>query len=80
MSDKIEHYYVSVKPQSKTSEIKQENDLLKASVKAVPIDGKANEELLYLLSRHFKVRKSDIKIQSGRNAKKKLIKIVRKGE
>ncbi len=80
MSDKTEHFYVSVKPQSRTSEIKQEDNLLKAYVKAVPIDGRANEELLYLLSRYFKVRRSDIKIQSGKNSKKKLIQVVRKGE
>ena len=80
MSDKTEHFYVSVKPLSRTSEIKQEDNLLKAYVKAVPIDGRANEELLYLLSRYFKVRRSDIKIQSGKNSKKKLIQVVRKGE
>ncbi len=78
--DKPEHIVVHVKPFSRTSEIKQEDNLLKAYVKAVPIDGRANEELLYLLSRYFKVRRSDIKIQSGKNSKKKLIQIVRKGE
>jgi uncharacterized protein YggU (UPF0235/DUF167 family) len=80
MSGKTENFYVYVKTLSRTSEIKQEDSLLKAYLKSVPIDGRANEELLYLLSRYFKVRRSDIRIKSGRSAKKKLIQIVRKGE
>jgi uncharacterized protein (TIGR00251 family) len=80
MSGKAENFYVYVKTLSRTSEIKQEDTILKAYLKAVPIDGKANEELLYLLSRHFKVGRSDIKIKSGKSSKKKLIQIVRKGE
>ncbi len=80
MSDKIENFYIYVKTLSRTSEIKQEDTILKAYLRAVPIDGKANEELLYLLSRHFKVRRSDIRIKSGKCSKKKLIQIVRKEE
>lgn len=80
MQDNIEHFYVYVKPLSKTSEIRKTDNSLKAYLKSPPIDGKANEELLYLLSRYFDVGKSDIKIKSGKYARKKLIQISRKVE
>ncbi|MGB9735611.1 MAG: DUF167 domain-containing protein [bacterium] len=81
MSDETRHFYeVYVKPLSKVSEIKKENSLLKAYLKSPPIDGRANEELIYLLSHYFKVKKDDIKIKSGRNSKRKLIQISKKGE
>ncbi len=78
--DKPEHIVVHVKPFSRTSEIKQEDATLRAYLKSMPIDGQANEELIYLLSRYFKVKKSEITIKSGRRSKTKLIQIARKGE
>jgi uncharacterized protein (TIGR00251 family) len=80
MSDKTEHVVVHVNPFSRTSEINQEDTTLRAYLRSAPIDGRANEELLYLLSRYFKVRLSDITIKSGRRSKTKLIEIARKGE
>lgn len=79
MADSRESVYVYVKPLSGTSEIRQEESDLKAYLKSPPIDGKANEELLYLLSRYFNVRRADIKIKSGKSARRKLIQIIRKG-
>lgn len=79
MADSRQSIYVQVKPLSRTSEIRQEENNLKAYLKSPPIDGKANEELIYLVSRYFKVRQSDIKIKSGKNARKKLIQITKKG-
>ncbi|MCL4558747.1 MAG: DUF167 domain-containing protein [Deltaproteobacteria bacterium] len=80
MANSRQSVYVHVKPASNTSEVRQEEDSLKVYLKSPPIDGKANEELLYLLSRYFNVRRSDIRIKSGRYAKKKLIQIDRKVE
>jgi uncharacterized protein len=78
VADSKENVYVYVKPLSGISEIRQEKSDLKAYLKSPPIDGKANEELLYLLSRYFGVRRIDIRIKSGKSAKKKLIQIIRK--
>ncbi len=74
------HVYVNVKPLSNTSRIKQENDSLKVYLKSPPVDGKANKELLYLLSDYFDVKRSNIKIVKGKYARKKVIRINKKGE
>ncbi len=80
MANSRQSMYVQVRPSSNTSEVRQEEDSLKAYLKSPPIDGRANEELIYLLSRYFHVRRSAITIKSGRYAKKKLIQISRKVE
>ncbi len=38
-----------------------------------PVDGKANEDLIRLLARHFKISKSSICIKRGLTSKNKLI-------
>lgn len=80
MAGSSTYFSVRVKPSSKTSEIKQTESGWEVRLKSMPIDGKANEELLYLLSRHFAVSRSDIKIKSGKGSKMKLIQINGKGE
>ncbi len=68
--------FVTVKPLSSKSELIQKNRELKAYLKSPPIDGKANEELIYLVSKQFNVKKTDVKIISGKTSKKKLIRIL----
>lgn len=46
-----------------------------ARVKSPPVDGKANDELIELVARHFGVRKSDVSIKSGASARMKLVQI-----
>lgn len=61
---------IIVKPNAKENKITKVNNLYKVSLKAKPIEGKANLELIKFLSKHFKKK---AKIISGFNNKKKLI-------
>jgi len=65
---------VKVKPNSKQQAIKEEADgSLTIHLKSLPIDGKANEELIKLLAEKFKISKSRIIIKSGLTSRQKLI-------
>ena len=67
---------VKVKPNSRASLLEQKEDgTWLAQIKAPPVDGKANEELLALVAKHFKCRKSDVRIKSGASTRIKLIQI-----
>jgi len=44
-------------------------------VRSQPIDGKANKELIDVVSRHFNVRKSDVSILRGQTNKIKVLEI-----
>lgn len=44
-------------------------------IKSKPEKGKANEELLKKLSKHFKVPISSVRIISGRTSRKKIVEI-----
>jgi len=47
----------------------------KAKLSVIPEKGKANEQLIKLISKHFKIPKSNIKIKSGKTSSNKLISI-----
>lgn len=67
---------VKVKPKSKKEEVKKVGeDTYEVKVNAPPEGGKANERLLELLSKHFKVSKNSIKILKGHTSRNKLIEI-----
>ena len=57
--------------------VKMEDGSLKVSVKAPADKGKANKELIDMLSKEFDVAKDKIKIISGAGTRKKLIKIIK---
>ena len=63
---------VIIKPNAPRTEITEENGIFKIALKAKPEDGKANQELIKLLSKHFK---EEIKIISGKSSSKKLVRI-----
>jgi uncharacterized protein (TIGR00251 family) len=46
-----------------------------AQLKSPPVDGKANEELIALVAKHFGCRKSEVSIKSGGSSRTKLIQI-----
>ena len=46
-----------------------------ASVKAPPVDGKANAALVALIAAHFGVRKAQVSIRSGAGGRLKLVRI-----
>jgi uncharacterized protein YggU (UPF0235/DUF167 family) len=56
----------SVKPNASASSLEESsNGIWLAQLKAPPIDGKANEELVALVAKRFKCRKSAVSIKSG---------------
>jgi uncharacterized protein (TIGR00251 family) len=66
--------WVTVKPQSKKSEVKKISEGEYAvSVNAPAREGKANEAVIELLARHFSVPKSSIRIIRGQTGRRKLI-------
>lgn len=67
---------VKVKPNSRLSTLEQtaEGEWL-AQLKAAPVDGKANEELIALVAARFRCRKSAISIKSGASGRTKLLRI-----
>jgi uncharacterized protein len=67
---------VKVKPNSRVSLLAQAEDgAWLAQLKSPPVDGKANEELLALVARHFGCRKSAVSLKSGASARTKLVRI-----
>jgi uncharacterized protein YggU (UPF0235/DUF167 family) len=68
--------HVKVKPRAKSSVIEDAGDgTYVAHVKAGPMDGKANEELIALVARHFGCPRAAVSIKSGATARTKLLKI-----
>jgi uncharacterized protein (TIGR00251 family) len=67
---------INVKPKSRSSLLEQREDgTWLAQLKSPPVDGKANEELLALVAKHFKCRKSDVSIKAGGSGRIKLVRI-----
>jgi uncharacterized protein (TIGR00251 family) len=67
---------INVKPNSRTSLLEQlEDGTWLAQIKSPPVDGKANEELIALVAKHFKLSKSDVRIKSGGSSRTKLVQI-----
>ena len=57
---------VKVKPNSKQQKIEKSADgSLIVRLKSPPVDGKANKELISLLSQKYNIAKSQISIESG---------------
>jgi uncharacterized protein (TIGR00251 family) len=79
MKEKYFTIYVKVIPKSSTSKVEKLSEKeYKVKLNSPPIDGKANKELIELLSEYFSIPKSNIVIQSGMNSKNKVIKIFSK--
>jgi len=67
---------IKVKPNSRASRLEQNQDgTWLAQLKSPPVDGKANEELVALVAKHFNRPKSDVSIKSGASSRNKLIEI-----
>ncbi len=67
---------IKAKPNSKKQQLVTESDgSLTAYLKASPVDGKANEELIQLLAKFFGVPKSKVVIKSGLSSRIKLVEI-----
>lgn len=66
---------VHIKPKSKHPGVVENDGVLEVSVSSAPVDGKANEEMLGLLSDYFEIAKSAIEIVGGHKSRKKFIEI-----
>ncbi len=76
MNHKKMKIQVKVKPNSKHQKIEEGNDSsLTVSLKSPPVDGKANQELIEILAKKFRVAKSQIVIKSGLSSRNKLVEI-----
>ena len=67
---------VKVTPRARVSSLTQIADSTwVAKLKSPPVDGKANAELIVLISEHFKCRKSAVSIKAGASGRMKLVRI-----
>lgn len=65
---------VEVKPNSKEVKVEKINDnVFKVRLSATPIGGRANKQLIEIMSDYFKVSKSQIEIKSGKTSKTKVL-------
>ncbi len=70
------HLRVKVKPNARVSSLEQLLDgTWVAKLKAPPVDGKANEELVALVAEHLGCRKAAVTIKAGAGGRMKLIKV-----
>jgi uncharacterized protein (TIGR00251 family) len=70
------HLRVKVKPKSQVSSLEQVPDgTWVAKLKAPPVDGKANEELVTLVAKHLGCHKAAVTIKAGAGGRMKLIKV-----
>ena len=67
---------VKVKPNARASRLERlEDGTWLAHLKAAPVDGKANAELVALIARQFALRRSQVAIRSGASGRLKLVQI-----
>lgn len=67
---------IKVTPRASKTELLQISDTIyKAKLTAAPEKGKANEQLLELLSEKLNIPKSNISIKAGHTSREKLIEI-----
>jgi uncharacterized protein len=67
---------VKVKPNARVSLLTQQDDgAWLAQLKAPPVDGKANAELIALIARQFGVTKARVSIRRGASGRMKLVQI-----
>jgi hypothetical protein len=69
--------HVKVIPNAKKPEVIEEGGFLKVKVDAPPSRGEANERLIKILSKHFGVSRSQVKIIKGQKCREKVIEILR---
>jgi uncharacterized protein (TIGR00251 family) len=67
---------IKVKPNSRVASLEGLPDgTWRARVKAPPVDGKANDELLRLVADHFGLRRAQVSVKSGTSGRLKLVQL-----
>lgn len=70
--------YATITPRASKNEVRKISEgTYKIRVTAAPVDGKANEMVIRVLSEYFSLPKSAITIAGGKSAKTKIIDIVK---
>lgn len=69
-------FEIFVKLHAKKSEFIQTPDSATALIKSLPIEGRANKELVRLLSKHFHVPQTSIAIIQGKSSRRKIVEIL----
>lgn len=70
-------FFIKVIPGSRKEEIVQgEKGDLKIYLRKRPYKGEANQELIKVLAKYFKVSRLSISIKTGRGSKNKIIEII----
>ncbi len=64
---------VRISPNASKNEIIADGEIIKVKLTAPPVDGKANKALIALLSKHYKVPKTSIKIIKGETSRDKTL-------
>ena len=67
---------IKVNPKSSRSEITEDDGLIKVYLRSAPEKGKANKELIKLLSDKHKVPKKNVTIVSGLTSKTKIVEVL----
>jgi uncharacterized protein (TIGR00251 family) len=68
------HLQIRVKPNARVSSLVQMPDnTWHAKLKSPPVDGRANEELVALVAKHFNCRKTAVSIKTGAAGRSKLV-------
>jgi uncharacterized protein (TIGR00251 family) len=67
---------VYVQPRSSKNEVVGPyRDGIKIKVTAPPVEGKANEALIKILAKEFKITASSIEILKGQNSREKIVRV-----
>lgn len=70
-------YTLHVKPNARHEKVEPQPDgSLKVHVNAPPQEGRANDRVIELLAKHFKVPKSRISVVHGASGRNKVIEII----
>lgn len=75
MNDSKKIFNVRVTPHAKQNKVVESNGVLRVYTTVAPENGRANNAVIELLSKHFDVAKSQIKIVRGVATRDKVIEI-----
>jgi uncharacterized protein (TIGR00251 family) len=68
-------FKVLASPRSRTEIVGEHDGALRVRLKAAPVDGAANEELVRILAKAFNVPRTAVQIVSGHSSKRKVVSI-----
>ena len=66
---------VKVHPRARRNKLSGGPVEYKLEVTAPPVDGAANEAVIAFLAKEFRVRRSEVRIVTGENARRKIVEI-----